>query len=569
MPALCTLDTCRERASDSLLVRRTGVFPVLLLAACGLSLRAQQPAPSPAPSPAPANTTPTTSSPPQDAQPPLTPEQKFERQIKQVDPLERGDDKDKKSGDDTSRGAQNEPQQTDTPTPGSIAAGERESARRTGPQVVEDGSSDEPVQEYSGPAVLSRSYSVNRPLIPQELRWSESVGLSAVYDTGAAAAISANGTATTADLKGLTATWSFSGRHYFRRDQIAASYSGSYSQYPGVGGFTGANDTATLDYSHVVTRRLTLNIVGSGSILSQNYTLNNEYLGPETTIANISLSSSPNIQITDYGIKQFSTQVDAVWQKSARLSFDAGGSFFAIGRNAPGLLGMTGEQAREDASYRLTRKTTVGAYYSFSTYRFPKSFGNSQTNTFGGIFSYAFSRSMQLRLRAGISTIDSLGLQSVAIPPVIAALLGQGSGMIDVSSKTTTSDISGQFIKDFRRGKTASVSFAHGVSPGNGLFQTSIQESIGASFAMPLFRRYSIQAAFGRDTLTAVTQAFGGYRSDYGLLSISHRITPRINSTVSTTLRHFELAQIAGLRNQVLFSAGVNWSSTNGRLWPF
>ena len=97
----------------------------------------------------------------------------------------------------------------------------------------------------------------------------------------------------------------------------------------------------------------------------------------------------------------------------------------------PALLGVTGQQARGDVNYRLTRKTTIGTYYSFSHYLYPHGFGNSDTNTAGLIYSYAFSRTMQIRLRGGLSRVESLGLQSVEINPVIAALLGQSSGIVD------------------------------------------------------------------------------------------------------------------------------------------
>ena len=39
----------------------------------------------------------------------------------------------------------------------------------------------------------------------------------------------------------------------------------------------------------------------TGSILSQSYTLRNPDLGPNTTVANINLGTSPNIEVTDYG----------------------------------------------------------------------------------------------------------------------------------------------------------------------------------------------------------------------------------------------------------------------------
>lgn len=547
-------------------MRSVGLCAILLVSACRLSLLAQQPTPAqiPASDAAPA---------PQDAQP-QTPEEQREQQIRQVDPLDRGDDKDAKAKQKTARDT--DKTQDQTPTPGSIAASERD-ARGAGPQVVsEEDAADQPVQDYTGPAVLSRSYSVERPLIPQELKWTESVGVSSNYNTGANGVVNPNGTISSTNLIGTSFNWSFAGRHYFHRDQIAVRYTGGYYQYPGGGGYTGLNNSLSVDYTRFLTRRLSLNLVFSGSIFSQSYTLTNAAPDPETSIANINVSSSPNIQITDYGTKQITTQADFVWQKSARLSFDGGVTYFGIARDNPGstgeavgLLGMTGQQARGDTTYRLSRKMTIGAYYSFSHYQFPQSWGTSHLNVVGAIYSYAFTRTMQLRLRAGLSDVDSLSMQVVTVAPVFAALLGQSSGYIDVSSKTISTDISAQFIKDFRRGKTASVSFVHGVSPGNGLYLTSEQESIMASFGMPLFRKFMINGGVGRDTLVAVAQGLSSYESDYVRFSVSRQLERGVSTNFSATLRHFDVGQIIGIRNQLLLTAGVNWGSTNGRLWPF
>ncbi len=509
-------------------MRIVGLSAVLFASACGFSLLAQQPqAPQPAPTASqPAPTPPDA----QDGQPPSTPVQQRDQQIRQFDPLDRSDNKESKESKErekAARDAEKRRAQEQPPTPGSIAATQRDQAKANGPQVSEDDETEEPVQEYTGPAVLSRSYSVSRPLIPEQLKWSESVGISAVYDSGVSQVVNPNGSLSSGSLTGTILSWSLVGRHYFRRDQIAVNYTGSYSQYAGSTSYTGSNNSVAVDYGHVLTRRLRLNVSGMGSVLSQNYVLDNATVAPETSVANINLASSPNIQITDFGTKQFSTQIDVVWQKSARLSFDGGVSYFAVVRDAPGLLGMTGEQGRGDMNYRLTRKMTVGAYYSYSYYIFPHGYGTTNTNTAGGIFSYALSNTMQVRLRGGMSYVDSLEFQPVQIAPAIAALLGESTGLIDAATKVSTSDISAQFVKDFRGGKTVSVAYAHGVSPGNGIFQTSEQESMSVSFAMPLFRVYKLHAAFGRDTLTAVgvsQSALGSYGSEYASMGVSRAL---------------------------------------------
>ncbi len=149
------------------IMRLAGQCALLLVSLWGVSLPAQEPAPAETPAALPANQAPDATPPDRDKDlKPLTPEQQREEEIRQVDPLDRttadkdARDKDKAAPD------QKKNAQTDTPLPGSIAASERD-AQRKGPRVSEGDATDEPVQEYTGPAVLSRSYSVNRPLIPE------------------------------------------------------------------------------------------------------------------------------------------------------------------------------------------------------------------------------------------------------------------------------------------------------------------------------------------------------------------------------------------------------------------
>ncbi len=543
---------------------RIAAYALLAIFACGGFLGAQTPAEPPPPD-ATAQGQPDPNL-PDAAQPPLTPLQDRDQQIRQVDPLDR-DDKESQDKAKAARDAEKRRSQDQAATPGSIAASEQNSVSRPGPQVVED--EQAPVQDYSGPAVLSRSYSINRPLIPEQLKWQESFGLSSVYDTGISRQVNADGTlGPPSSQTGAQATWSLSGRHYFRHDEVSLNYNGNWSEYSGSGGLSGTNQTITVDYEHVLSRRLSLNLSGTGSLLSQNYSLENQAVGPQT-IANINLASSPNIQIYDTGAKQFSSAADVTWQKSSRLSFSTGVSYFGIARNSPELLGVTGQQARADANYRLTHKATFGAYYSFSHYLYPHGVGNSETNTFGLIASYALTRTMQLRFRGGLSRVYSLDEQTVQINPVIAALLGVSNGIIDSSQTYKTTDFSAQFVKDFRGGTTASVAYARGISPGNGVYQTSQQESMSASLAARVFRTYSFQMGLGRDTLESVAQNLGKYQSEYGRISLSKAYRRGIGVSLGAEYRYFDIPTLGSLRNQLRITSGVTWNPASGRLWPF
>jgi hypothetical protein len=543
-------------------MRPSGICIILFVSACGLSLLAQEPANQP-----PASTPPAADS-KDNSQPPLTPEEERAQQIRQFDPLAPPEvDKDAEAREKANREAEKRRDQAKTPTPGSIAATERDQVL-AGPRVSDEDSAETEDQDYTGPAVLSRSYSVNRPLIPQELTWKYSLGASAVFDTGVTKVLTSDGSLTNANLAGSQARWTLVGRHVFRHDQIAVSYSGDYSHYSGPSGYNGGNEQLTVDYTHVFTRRLKLNVAGSGQMLSQNYILNNQDTGPNT-IANINLSTSPNIEITDEGVKQFYITADGTWQKTTRLSFNVGGSYFAVERDAPGLLGTTGQQARGDVNYRLTSKMTTGAYYSFNYYLYPQGYGTGAVSSFGGIYSYAFSRTMQLRLRGGVSYVQNRAFETVSVPPSIAALTGQTAGIIDDYTSLVTNDISAQLVKDFSAGKTASIAYAHGISPGNGLFLTSQQQSIAVRVMSPFRRLYTVSAGFGQDILTSVAQSIGKYQSEYATLSINRNLNRSVSLNLQAEFRHFDVQDFYAARNQLRITSGIVWGSTNGRLWPF
>ena len=72
---------------------------------------------------------------------------------------------------------------------------------------------------------------------------------------------------------------------------------------------------------------------------------------------------------------------------------------------------------------------------------------------------------------------------------LLAAILGRGSTIVNAYDERWTTDISIQLVRDFRRSRTATLAFAHGESPGNGVLLTSVQQTFSAGYAMSLFRR--------------------------------------------------------------------------------
>jgi hypothetical protein len=516
------------------------------------------------------------SGPPTEQTRPLTPEEERDRQIKQFDPLAK-DSTDQNSTDKAAREAQQRSAQEQKPLPGSVADSDRQKAlEKAGPRVA---SGDETEveratdPEYTGPAVLSRSYTVYQPLISQDVKWQETFGINTAVDTGAYGVAAANGQVSYPLLYSTQTTFSLRARHAWRKEELAVTFGATDSHYFGGGttipNYSGGNYNLTVNYRQILTPHLSVAIIGSGVLYSQNYALENPN-GAQTDVANISIASSPNIQIFDNGSKQFTTSVNFTYQQTARLSYSGGIGYFGIERNAPGFLGTTGQQAQGDLNYRLTKKTTVGLYYSWNYYLIAHGSGTTYTNTAGLIYSYALGRSVQLRLRAGGSQVETLGLQLVPIDPTIAALLGQAAGLIDSYQKFRTTDISAQIIKDFGSRRTASISYARGISPGNGIYQASEQESIGAGFNTLLWRRYAVTLTAGHDQLKSVAQTLGTYGSKSVSFGVSRALGHGLSMNFGATARRLDITNVAfiPLHDQYRITTGISYTPGEGHLLP-
>jgi hypothetical protein len=437
-----------------------------------------------------------------------------------------------------------------------------------GPTVEGDSDSVDDSSAYSGPPVMSRSYSLLVPSIPSQEKWIPVIGINAIYDSGLQGIhnTGANGY-TTGGSFGTEMLWGISGRHYFRHDVIGINYRGDIQYYSPAKYFDGSNHWLTLDYTHMFSRHLWLTLVESGSVYSQNYALVNPVTVTEEAATN--LNNTPNVQLFDNGWKQANTSMDVTYQKTVRLSFNGGASGFIYKPEAPYLVSSTGASARADVNYRMTRRTTIGAAYSYNNFWFPRGDGRSLFHTMNGVYSWALSKTMFVSAAVGASRLDSTGLSTEYLDPQLAALLGQGSVITQYRSVQWISNYSGQFSKSFHRGRSASISFNRGLSPGNGLYLTSRQQDISVGGSMIVFRHYYFSTGFGYDTLSAATQDVGQYRSTYAFFGASHAMRHGIQANMRLDFRHFDIGNAPALQNTFRVSLGFSWSPIEGlhRLW--
>lgn len=415
--------------------------------------------------------------------------------------------------------------------------------------------------EYTGPAVLSRSYTLARPMIPRQIQWTGSLGYSYSWNSGQAPSAD-NGVTNYQSIsnQSMTYNWSAGGRHIWRRDQVGLNYSGSYSNYGNEGGLNGLNHNLNLDYGHILSRRMSFQVVEGLQDLSQNYSLENPTLEPGNSIANLNLATSPNVQLLNSQTLQTSSAFSMTFRQTARLSYNASTSYFIIGRTEG--IGMHGKQYSGDVNYRLTHKTTVGAYYSFTDYQFSHNISTSDSHNVGLIYSYAFNRNTQLQTRFGVTRIESLSYQAVPLPPALAAILGQRFVIINAYSLRRTSDISVQLVHDFRRSRTVSLAYAHGQSPGNGVLLTSIQQSLSGGFSSTLFHRrvpLSIGAVYSTVDSTSAGN-FDFYKSETYYVGTSRSLGRGVTANFRATYQRYELSNSPLAQHTLRLSIGFGWS---------
>ncbi len=535
--------------------------------------QSQQPAPSDLPQPA----TTTAPSAPAAINPatglPYTPAELREKEIDKYDPLKpavdptvpdpiRLTDRGQPAAPDANPG------NSELPLPGSVAASNAVRTVSSGDasgNLSADASASG--SDYNGPAVLTRSYTLARPMDSQQIKWKVTLGLNWGWDVGQVPGeSSSNGVYPSEVSQSRSPTWSLSGRHIWKFDQLGITYTGNYSDYTATR-LSGLNNSLNLDYTHVVSRRLAFHFVESLQLLSQNYSLENPVLEPGSSVANINLATSPYVQILDSTVRQSNSTASMTYHPSTRLSYEVSGSYFAIGRTGVGLVGTVGYQAMADVNYRWTRRATVGAYYSFTNYQFSHNMADSDSNGAGLIYSYALDRRTQLRTRAGAARISTRSYETVALPAELAAILGQGSTTVNAHTLSLISDVSAELVRDFGRNHSASVAFARGESPGNGVQLTSTQETITGGYSARVGKRVSANVNASYYSLDSLAQSgLGFYKGETAGFALTREIRRGVESTIRVDYRRYDISNSPLLQHDLRFTFGISWNPRENSL---
>jgi hypothetical protein len=424
--------------------------------------------------------------------------------------------------------------------------------------------------QYAGPAILSRGDAPSG-IGATPITFRPYFEVSGIYDTGlTGAGLNAQGELGSTSSPGIQVAGGVSGTHSWRHTTIGLSYHGDLNHFQKATYYDASDQTLFLSIKHQFTRHIYIDLRESGGMLSTDSGLT---ALQQAISYDPAQSSLPTTNFFDNRTLYLSSQADLVYQRSARLSFDFGADGFINRRRSTDLYGVTGVTARGDTQYRISRRSTIGADYTFTHYSFTRVFSGTYIHSFSGTYAVQITRHLEFSGFAGVSHLDNTLEQFVPVSPVIAAILGITGGLAVSHTLSFVPNGSGRLSEQFHNG-VAYISGGHTTTPGNGLFLTSTATYASAGYTYTGVRRWSFAANAFYNKATTVGETVGGVAGSYGgtngTLSASRLIARSMHVVASFNANRYNSDNFA-LYNRTIYSARFGFGWTPGdiplRVW--
>ena len=392
----------------------------------------------------------------------------------------------------------------------------------------------EPAQQYEGPSILSRDKSLIGERGGKLLDFRYYGEVTGVYDSGLTpVSIQPTGNVPNVGSYGAAVGFGVIGSHTRQKDKISLEYHGNYQHYTNNPFFDGTDQFLNLKYTREITRHVLLDLketLGTTTLANGYFTF--------LPLTNTDLFAAPTNELFDNPTRYLQSRVDLTWQKTARLSFSIGGEGFLVRRRSLALAGLNGYRTRADAAYRLSRRQTVSINYAYYYFDYQRFFGNSNIQSVGLGYSIGLSRKWEFASQAGAFMIHTLGVETVALDPAVAAIVGVSTANVTFNRTTYTPMAQGRFIRRFNR-SALNFGYTLGVVPGNGVYLTSRQNVGTVGYSYVGFRRLtaSLDASYG--TLSAVGQTIGQYSNFQSGGGVTYRLLRDTHLTARYDYRHY------------------------------
>jgi len=357
--------------------------------------------------------------------------------------------------------------------------------------------------------------------------------IAGVYDSGLAALPPQNGSVKPVGDYGIETDFGVTTSRRWRHAKLSIEYRGKFLEYATYSIFNGSDQFFDLDYSQLLRRHLTLNLKEvAGTTTTPNGAFS--YL----PLADTNVFVLPTNELFDSRTNYAESRIDMVWQQSPRLTLDLGADGFVLRRDELQLAGLNGYSARAAVAYRLTRRQTVGASYQYVDFDFQRQYGNARLQTAALSYSVALGRNLELQMQAGGSRIDTAGLTQVTLDPTIAAITGESTAIVTFSRALFVPLEDVKLVRRFHRA-SLNARYSSGVSPGNGIYLTSRQNTAGAGFSYQGSQRLEAALNAGYSRLATLGQSLPPYTNFQAGAGLDYRIATGVHLRLRYDYRNY------------------------------
>jgi hypothetical protein len=415
------------------------------------------------------------------------------------------------------------------------------------------------MQSYDGPSILGRTGPAAGVRGNQAVPMHFQASVEGTYDSALLGfGLDSNGQFQSAGSAGVMANLNVGGRKLWRRSFVGMEYTANYGHYTRQSFFNGTNHSMNLAAGTQLGRKWQLftELMGGTS---------NRFLGnsPFFRASEFEVQAAPTQELFDSRMFFLGNQTSAVYNINRRQSFRMSGNASTVRRRARGLVDMKSYGASADWVRRVSRRTSIGASYAFNHFDFEKIFGESDIHTLGVHLSRSIGRDWELRLGVTGAKQSTVGVRTVALDPVLAAILGRTSGTEVFESNNLIYGYEGRVTRQIGR-SSLSMHAMRGINPGNGFFLTSVNQMAGVTFNRNVTRNFGMTGSAGYSRMTSLGFASGAFSGWTAGIAVNRKITEDLGLVGRYDWRTFDLAQTNFGRTGYRVTIGLSYHPKDG-----
>jgi hypothetical protein len=420
--------------------------------------------------------------------------------------------------------------------------------------LVLAGSAAAQLGQYAGPSILSSGTNRSGLAGREPVALRGFVSVDGAYDSGLfPVSLSNQGQLLDTGSAGVDLTYGLYATKLTRRNSFDLNYAGTYRHYTNNTYYNGLDQFLDFIFTRQLSRRWDIAFQETGGTSARAYG------GIVPGFPGAGQVSVPVNELFDNRVYFSETSMRLGYQPTRRLFFTVAGDGFLVRRQSKALVGLNGYQFRGSAGYRIRANQSISVEFTNLHFDYPRAFGSADGNSIGLAYVNEFGRGWTANARLAAIRIAVLGVQQVNVDPVIAAIVGQTTTFVIANTVSYLPYFELGVTR--RRGKnTVSVNYIRGVSPGNGVYLASRNQSVSGSVSYTGIRRWNFGATLGYNAFHSLGQQLAPFRQVYGGAGATYKLRGPMYLNARFDFREGAIQAVNFGRTTYRISAGLTYS---------